>query len=114
MKKKYRGDSVASWNRKLTLGKKLQVLVDGPASKPEAVVPRHSVSLAYVSLTPVIVEKLPRGAGNGAVRAAWEKTGVEKIWDNSAWAKNRERSVKRKQLTDFERFKVMRLRKQVG
>ena len=71
------------------------------------------MSLAYVSLTPVVIEKLPRGAGNGAVRAAWEKAGVEKTWENSAWAQNRERSVKRKQLTDFERFKVMRLRKQV-
>ncbi|KAJ9623130.1 hypothetical protein H2203_006066 [Taxawa tesnikishii (nom. ined.)] len=56
--------------------------------------------------------KLPRAAGNGPVKAAWEKAKVEETWANSAWAKNRERSVKRRQLTDFERFKVMRLRKQ--
>jgi len=89
-----------------------RVLVEGPSSKAEGAVPRHSVSLAYVSLTPVVIEKLPRAAGHAALKAAWEKSGVEQTWDNSAWAKNRERSVKRKQLTDFERFKVMRLRKQ--
>ncbi|GAB7352597.1 hypothetical protein MBLNU459_g2977t2 [Dothideomycetes sp. NU459] len=89
-----------------------RILVDGPSTKPEAVVPRHSAPLAHVSLTPIVISKLPRGAGNAAVKAAWEKAGVEKSWDSSAWAKNRERSVKRKQLTDFERFKVMRLRKQ--
>ena len=89
-------------------------MVDGPASKPESVVPRHSASLSHVSLTPIVIAKLPRAAGNGAIKAAWEKAGIEQTWNNSAWAKNRERSVKRRQLTDFERFKVMRLRKQVS
>lgn len=35
-------------------------------------------------------------------------------WEGSAWAKRRERREKRRALTDFERFKVLRLRKQVG
>lgn len=90
-----------------------QVLVEGPSSKPELVVPRHAISLAHVSLTPVVIAKLPRASGHAALKAAWEKAGVEKSWESSAWAQNRERSSKRKQLTDFERFKVMRLRKQV-
>ncbi|KAL1311339.1 hypothetical protein AAFC00_001515 [Neodothiora populina] len=89
-----------------------RVLIEGPSSKPEAVVPRHAISLSHVSLTPVVIEKLPRASGHGALKAAWEKAGVEKSWENSAWAQNRERSSKRKQLSDFERFKVMRLRKQ--
>ncbi|KAF7845652.1 hypothetical protein BT93_L1417 [Corymbia citriodora subsp. variegata] len=89
-----------------------RVLVDGPASKPEKVVPRHSAALSDLSLTPIVIDKLPRAAGNAAIKAAWEKAQVDKAWDESAWAKNRERSVKRRQLTDFERFKVMRLRKQ--
>lgn len=58
--------------------------------------------------------KIPRSAGTGAVKAAWEKAGVESTWDNSTWAKSRAASDKRRQLTDFERFKVMRLRKQVS
>ncbi|CAD0015590.1 unnamed protein product [Aureobasidium pullulans] len=84
----------------------------GPSSDPKAAVPRHSASLSDLSLTPIVIEKLPRAAGHTALKALWEKDSVDSKWNNSAWAKNRERSVKRKQLTDFERFKVMRLRKQ--
>ena len=39
---------------------------------------------------------------------------MEKKWDESTWAKRRDQREKRKALTDFERFKVLRLRKQVG
>lgn len=61
-----------------------------------------------------MIPKLPRAAGTGALRKAWEKAEVEKKWEESAWAQTRERRQKRRALTDFERFKVMRLRKQVG
>ena len=44
---------------------------------------------------------------------AWEKAGVEEKWAESAWAKRREQREKRRGLSDFERFKVLRLRKQV-
>lgn len=44
---------------------------------------------------------------------AWEKEGVEAKWAETAWAKRRERKEKRLALTDFERFKVLRLKKQV-
>ncbi|KAK4987219.1 hypothetical protein LTR66_007661 [Elasticomyces elasticus] len=89
-----------------------RVLVDGPASDPKSVVPRHSTPLAHLSLTTIVIPKLPRGARNGAVKKFWEKTEVEKSWNNTAWAQSRARSVKRSQLSDFERYKVMRLRKQ--
>ena len=45
---------------------------------------------------------------------AWEKHEVQEKWDQSTWAKRREQREKRQALTDFERFKVLRLRKQVG
>ena len=61
-----------------------------------------------------MIEKLPRGAGRGAVKKAWEKQEVEKKWEESAWAKRREQREKRKGLSDFERFLVLKLRKQVG
>ncbi|KAF4548031.1 putative 60S ribosomal protein L14-A [Elsinoe fawcettii] len=89
-----------------------RVLVDGPANKADSVVPRHAISLSDLSLTPVVIAKLPRAAGHGPLKAAWQKAKVDEIWDNSTWAKNRAQALKRKQLTDFERFKVMRLRKQ--
>lgn len=100
----------SSEKQELTVG---QVLVDGPASSADRVVARHAAPLSHVSLTPIIIPKLPRAAGNGAVKAAWEKTDVDSKWNNSTWAKNRESRARRRQLTDFERFKVMRLRKQV-
>ncbi|KAL2424560.1 hypothetical protein ABEF95_003140, partial [Exophiala dermatitidis] len=33
-------------------------------------------------------------------------------WAQSSWAKKREQQDRRRNLTDFERFKVMRLKKQ--
>jgi ribosomal protein L14E/L6E/L27E len=92
----------------------LQVLVDGPASTADKTVPRHEARLSDVSLTPIVISKLPRASRNGIVRAAWEKEGVEQKWSQSAYAKRKERTEKRRQLTDFERFKVMRLKKQVS
>ncbi|KAF2135680.1 uncharacterized protein K452DRAFT_293031 [Aplosporella prunicola CBS 121167] len=89
-----------------------RVLVDGPASTKEKTVPRHAVSLSHLSLTPIVIAKLPRAAGNGVVRKAWEATEVEKKFSQSNWAKNKDRIAKRRALNDFERFKVMRLRKQ--
>ncbi|GAB7342017.1 hypothetical protein MBLNU457_g0306t1 [Dothideomycetes sp. NU457] len=89
-----------------------RVLLDGPASKTEAVVPRHAAPLASLSLTPIVIAKLPRAAGTGPTKTLWEKEQVESKWNNSTWAKSREILVKRRALTDFERFKVMRLRKQ--
>jgi large subunit ribosomal protein L14e len=46
------------------------------------------------------------------VKAQWEKAGIEKKWQESAWAKKRAQKERRRALTDFERFKVLRLRKQ--
>jgi len=65
-------------------------------------------------LTPIVIAKLPRSAGTGPTKTLWEKNEVESKWNNSTWAKTRENVVKRRALTDFERFKVMRLRKQVS
>jgi large subunit ribosomal protein L14e len=84
----------------------LQVLVDG------ADIPRQSLALSHLVLTPIVVAKLPRGARTGAVKKAWEAAGVDGKWKESSWAKKREQVERRRALTDFERFKVVRLRKQ--
>lgn len=75
-------------------------------------VPRQATALGNVSLTHLVIPKLPRAIGNGPLKAAWQKEEVEKKWAESSWAQSRERSKKRRALTDFERFKVMRMRKQ--
>ena len=89
-----------------------QVLVDGPHEKDEQAVPRHSAQLSYMSLTGIVIPKLPNGVGNGALKKKWAEHEVEKKWNESSFAKSRERSLRRKGLSDFERFKVMKLRKQ--
>jgi large subunit ribosomal protein L14e len=87
-----------------------RVLVDGPTEK--APVPRQEVALAKLSLTPIVIPKLPRGTGVGFVAKKWEEHKVQQKFDESAWAKKRAALQKRRQLNDFERFKVMKLRKQ--
>ena len=91
-----------------------QVLVEGTASSPEAVVPRHYAPLSNLSLTGFVLEKLPRGAGTAALKKQWDAQELEKKFNNSEFAKKREQTQKRRNLNDFERFKVMRLRKQVS
>ena len=90
-----------------------RAMVEGPASDKDLVVPRHSARLAEVQLTPIVIANLPRGIGSGPLKGKWEAAEVEKKWEESAFAKSRAKSHKRRQLNDFERFKVMRLRKQV-
>lgn len=89
-----------------------RILVDGPSKKENADVPRHAVGLNNTIVTPIVIPKLPRAAGRGAVAKAWEKEEVESKWETSAWAKRRDQREKRRALTDFERFKVMKLKKQ--
>jgi len=90
-----------------------RVLVDGPSEEEGKAVPRHSAPLANLALTPIVIEKLPRAIGHGPLKKKWDDFGVEKKWQEGVFAKNRSKSAKRRALNDFERFKVMRLKKQV-
>ncbi|KIN01555.1 hypothetical protein OIDMADRAFT_19338 [Oidiodendron maius Zn] len=89
-----------------------RALIDGSSTDSKAAVPRQSIALAKLILTPLVLEKLPRGARTGVVKAQWEKAGIDAKWQESAWAKKRAQKERRRALTDFERFKVMKLRKQ--
>lgn len=61
-----------------------------------------------------MIPKLPRAAGTGALRKMWDAHEVDKKFDESSWAKTRAKFDRRRGLSDFERFKVMRLKKQVS
>jgi len=89
-----------------------RALIDGPATDSKSAVPRQAIALSQCVLTPLVIEKLPRAVRTGALKAAWEKAGIEAKWQESTWAKKRAQKERRAALTDFERFKVMRLRKQ--
>ena len=68
--------------------------------------------LQKLILTPLTLPNLTRGARTGIVKKLWEKAGIESKWQESTWAKKRAQKERRRALTDFERFKVMKLRKQ--
>ncbi|KAL2210235.1 hypothetical protein CC79DRAFT_1394503 [Sarocladium strictum] len=89
-----------------------RVLVEGVSSNPELAVPRQSVPLQKCLLSSLVVENLPRGARQGTLRKFWEKSEIDSKWTQSSWAKKRDQMQRRKNLTDFDRFKVMRLKKQ--
>ncbi|KAK3363353.1 ribosomal protein L14-domain-containing protein [Lasiosphaeria hispida] len=89
-----------------------RALVDGPSSDPQLAAPRGTVSLSNTLLTPLVIEKLPRGARSGAVKKAWEKSEIDAKWKAGNWAKKQLQQERRRSLTDFDRFKVMRLKKQ--
>ncbi|KAL9106784.1 MAG: hypothetical protein Q9227_008206 [Pyrenula ochraceoflavens] len=89
-----------------------RALIDGPSAKEGATVPRQAIPLAHLTLTHIVIPKFPRAAGTGPTRRLWEKNEVDKQWDESAAAKKSKRQELRRGLNDFERFKVMRLKKQ--
>ncbi|PHH88877.1 hypothetical protein CDD83_6923 [Cordyceps sp. RAO-2017] len=89
-----------------------RVLVDGPSSDRELAVPRQSVPLSKCLLSQFTIEGLLRGSRHGTVKKLWEKAEIDAKWKASNWAKKRDQIKRRKNLTDFDRFKVMRLKKQ--
>jgi large subunit ribosomal protein L14e len=88
-------------------------LVDGPSTEENKIVPRHVLPLSHATLTHFVIPKLPRAAGTGPVKKLWEKNEIDGKWAKSGIAQKTESNNRRKNLTDFERFKVLRLRKQV-
>jgi large subunit ribosomal protein L14e len=60
------------------------------------------------------LKKLPRAVRSGTLRRAVEAQNLAEQWANTAWAKKLARRETRKSLTDFDRFKVMRYKKQVS
>ncbi|PYH82243.1 hypothetical protein BO82DRAFT_383034 [Aspergillus uvarum CBS 121591] len=89
-----------------------RVLVDGPSTEEKKIVPRHVLPLSHATLTHFVIPQLPRAAGTGPVKKLWEKNEIDGKWAQSGFAKKTDRAERRKNLTDFERFKVLRLRKQ--
>lgn len=84
-----------------------QAIIDGPTTS----VPRQSFPYRHLSLTPLRLTKLPRGAGTGAIRKQLDKEATVTRWENSSWAKKRAAIQKRRSLNDFARFEVMLAKK---
>eukprot|EP00930_Biecheleria_cincta_P065729 TRINITY_DN515_c0_g4_i1.p2 TRINITY_DN515_c0_g4~~TRINITY_DN515_c0_g4_i1.p2 ORF type:complete len:137 (+),score=34.82 TRINITY_DN515_c0_g4_i1:80-490(+) len=85
-----------------------RVVVDGPESLNG--VRRHMMPIKRLSLTDIRME-MRRGAREKTLKKALEKGEVMKKWSETAWAKKMQARDARKNLTDFDRFKLMVARK---
>ncbi|EPY52674.1 60S ribosomal protein L14 [Schizosaccharomyces cryophilus OY26] len=73
--------------------------------------PRQIVRLSQVTLTSIVMS-IPRGATSGIVAKKWQAQNISQKWAATAWAKKLEALKTRSQLGDFERFAVVRYKKQ--
>ncbi|KAJ2521788.1 hypothetical protein H4217_001161 [Coemansia sp. RSA 1939] len=85
-----------------------RAIVDGPTTN----VKRQVVPLNNVVLTDIVVKSLPRAIGSKRLAVFLEKNQVVEAWQKSAWAKKIDARQRRANLSDFDRFKLMRLKKQ--
>ncbi|EGN92561.1 hypothetical protein SERLA73DRAFT_190908 [Serpula lacrymans var. lacrymans S7.3] len=85
-----------------------RAIIDGPTTG----VPRQAFPYRHLTLTPLALKGLPRGAGSGVVKKQLEKEATITKWENSSWAKKRAAMETRRSLNDFQRFTVMLLKKQ--
>ncbi|CAG8591396.1 128_t:CDS:2, partial [Paraglomus occultum] len=87
-----------------------RALIDGPLDD----VPRQSLAFRRLVLTDIVLPKLPRGAGSAVIKKLCEKEDLHGKWQQTAWAKKLKVRATRAALTDFERFKLMKLKKQAS
>ncbi|KAJ2513424.1 hypothetical protein GGI11_004406 [Coemansia sp. RSA 2049] len=85
-----------------------RAIVDGPTTN----VKRQVVPFNNVVLTDIVVKSLPRAIGSKRLAVFLEKNQVVEAWQKSAWAKKIDARQRRANLSDFDRFKLMRLKKQ--
>ncbi|GAA5962349.1 hypothetical protein JCM5350_000384 [Sporobolomyces pararoseus] len=85
-----------------------RALIDGPSTG----VPRQSFTYRRLVLTPYVLKKLPRAAGTSTVKKVFDASEVVAKWEKSAWAQKRKATEQRRNLSDFDRFNVMLLKKQ--
>lgn len=85
-----------------------RVLIDGPTSG----VKRQEISLRRVSLTDFVLP-VARSVNRVNLKKACEEFGLNKKWEATPFGKKLQRAATRAKLTDFDRFKVMVLRKKV-
>ena len=86
------------------------MLIDGPLSINK--VSRQVIGLKRISLTDIVVDKLPRGARVNNIEKAWKEQDTREKWESCSWAKKIDSKKKRSNLTDFDRFKLMIAKKQ--
>merc|ERR1712025_323550 len=80
------------------------VIIDAPS------VNRQKINLKRVMLTKFKIDFL-YGARTKTVNKAWAAADVDSQWAETDWAKKIAKKATRANLTDFQRFKVMKLKR---
>ena len=82
-----------------------RILIDGAALG----VPRMPFRLKNIKLTKMKV-KFPHSAGKKVVKQALDVGGIGEKWKTTSWAKKLEKRNVKKNLNDFDRFKLKKLK----
>jgi large subunit ribosomal protein L14e len=61
----------------------------------------------------LVVKNLPRAAGATALKNSLEKNETIAAWNKTAWAQKLANRTQRKNLGDFDRFKLLKFKNQV-
>ncbi|RUS26574.1 ribosomal protein L14-domain-containing protein, partial [Jimgerdemannia flammicorona] len=85
-----------------------RALIDGPTTG----VSRHAHAFRRLTLTPIVIKNLPRAAGQTTVKKFFENADVLGKWGKTAWAQKLANRTKRAKNSDFDRFKLAKLKKQ--
>ncbi|CAM0139333.1 unnamed protein product [Umbelopsis sp. WA50703] len=85
-----------------------RALIDGPTTG----VARQAHSFRRLTLTPFVLKGLPRAAGKTALIKSLEKNDTISAWNKTNWAKKLETRKTRAGLSDFDRFKLQKLKAQ--
>jgi large subunit ribosomal protein L14e len=86
-------------------------LVDGPVSHTG--VPRQLIPYKQLALTDITVD-ISRKPSLSDLEAAFKSADVDGQWGKTAWAKKIASKAKRANMTDFDRFRVMRAKQEVN
>jgi large subunit ribosomal protein L14e len=84
-----------------------RAVVDGPSSG----VPRQVLLYSQAMLTKFVVKNMPRSAGSKTVQKRFDEQNIAALWAESHTAKKLANKATRRELSDFDRFKVMVLQK---
>lgn len=82
-----------------------QLLIDGPSSG----VPRSVVSYQDIQLTKFTIP-ITVGQRTGNIKKAFDEAKINTKWSETSWAKREATRKIRARLTDFQRFKVQKLK----
>ena len=80
-----------------------RALIDGPCTG----VSRKQINFKSIHLTGIKLT-MPRSLRNGLLRKKWVAEKVQEQWEKTTWAQKIADRAKRSQLTDFDRFKLMK------